>query len=105
MQKRKTATTDKPRATRPATARRTRTIPAAIRREVHDRDQGRCAFVGSDGHRCNEIRRLEYAHLKPWARGGEHSVANIALRCAAHNALEADRDYGVGFMARKRKRV
>ncbi|HEY6729144.1 MAG TPA: hypothetical protein VI197_34275, partial [Polyangiaceae bacterium] len=28
----------------------------------------------------------------------------LGLRCPAHNALEADRDYGTGFMARKRAR-
>lgn len=30
------------------------------------------------------------------------SAENLGLRCPAHNALEADRDYGAGFMARKR---
>lgn len=34
---------------------------------------GRCTFVGADGHRCNETRCVEFAHLEPWAK-----VANIA---------------------------
>ncbi|HEY6723685.1 MAG TPA: hypothetical protein VI197_06615, partial [Polyangiaceae bacterium] len=29
---------------------------------------------------------------------------NLGLRCPAHHALEADRDYGTGFMAHKRAR-
>src|SRR5688572_5030856 len=102
--KQKAAITEKPRARKSRMLRRVRAIPAAFRREVWERDQGRCTFVGKDGHRCCATRRLEFAHLKPWGKGGEHSVENITLRCHAHNAFEADRDYGVGFMANKRQR-
>ena len=107
--KQKTGATDKPRARRvaderPSRAQRTRAIPAEIRREVWTRDQSRCAFIGEDGHPCNETRGLEFAHLEPWAMGGEHSTTNVALRCIAHNAFEADRDYGAWYMATKRKR-
>lgn len=107
VRKRKTGASDKPRSTSALTsakARRARTGPAAIRREVWRRDQGRCAFLGADGHRCNETRRLEFAHVEPWAKQGETTVENLSLRCAAHNAFEADRDYGTSFMAYKRKR-
>ena len=106
VQKRKIGSTDRPCATKPATrsGRRVRAIPVGFRRKVWKRDQGRCTFEGVDGHRCNETRGLEFAHLKPWGKGGEHSVENLALRCRAHNALEADRDYGATTMASKRKR-
>lgn len=67
------------------------------------RDQGRCGFVGTDGRRCGETRGLEFAHQKPWGKGGDHSAENLSLRCRAHNALEADRDYGEAFMRGKRK--
>ncbi len=100
--KKKTAQTDRPRTTSLHPSRRSRAIPAAIRRAVYARDGGRCAFIGEDGHRCNETRALEYAHLEPWAKGGEHSVENLSLRCRAHNAYEAQRDYGELFMQRKR---
>lgn len=107
--KRKTAATEKPRAPKAATpkvsGRSVRSGPAAVRRQVWKRDSGRCTFVGADGHQCNETRRLEFAHLEPWANGGETTVDNLALRCQAHNAWEADRDYGTGFMARKRGRA
>ena len=98
--KEKAAVTDRP---RPAgsTSSRTRSIPAHVKREVWERDEGRCSFVGEDGRRCNETRRLEYGHREPWAKGGEHTVANLALRCHAHNAYEAVRDYGPLFMAHK----
>lgn len=111
VHKRKTGITAKPRAakpraTKPASPRapRTRDIPVAVRREVWTRDDGRCAFVGEDGHRCNETRGLEFAHRHPWAKGGANTATNLALRCQAHNALEADRDYGTSHMASKRKR-
>ncbi|HEY6725098.1 MAG TPA: hypothetical protein VI197_13770, partial [Polyangiaceae bacterium] len=41
---------------------------------------------------------------QPWAKGGADTADNLGLRCPAHNALEADRDYGTGFMAHKRAR-
>src|SRR6185369_16642680 len=34
--------------------RRSRTIPAAVRREVWRRDSGRCRYVDGRGHRCRE---------------------------------------------------
>lgn len=101
--KKKAAITERPRARKSGPKHRHRAIPAAIRREVWKRDQGRCTFVGVNGHRCNETRRLEFAHLKPWGKGGEHSVDNIVLRCCAHNALDAERDYGTSFMASKQQ--
>jgi len=106
VQKEKIGITDKPRATQPIAnpPAHVRTAPRALRREVWTRDEGRCSFVGVDGHRCNETRGLEFAHLRPWAKGGEHSAENLALRCRSHNAFEADRDYGASFMASKRTR-
>jgi len=66
-----------------------RYIPAAIRREVWRRDGGRCAFVGERG-RCVETSRLEFHHVVPFADDGETSVANLALRCRAHNGHEGE---------------
>ena len=99
--KRKAAITDTPRE--PATPRPagSRHIPAQVRRAVWQRDGGMCAFVGEDGHRCNETRFVEFAHLEPWARGGAHTTDNVGLRCRVHNAYEAVRDYGPLFIARK----
>jgi hypothetical protein len=71
-----------------------RHIPAAVRREVSNRDQERCAFVGSGGRRCDARRFLEFHHLKPFAVGGKATADNIELRCRAHNRYEADLFYG-----------
>jgi hypothetical protein len=69
-------------------SRPTRHIPAAVRREVWRRDHGRCAVVGTSG-RCRETGFLEFHHVEPYATGGLATVANIQLRCRAHNLYEA----------------
>jgi hypothetical protein len=37
---------------------------------------------------------VEFHHLVPYAAGGRPTVENIALRCCAHNACEAEVFYG-----------
>lgn len=81
----------------------TRYIPAAVRRAVAERDGYRCTFVGADGHCCNEEAWLEYHHLKPFARGGKTSVANVTLRCHRHNAHAAEIDYGRELLDARRR--
>ncbi len=89
----KRAATERPRASRDA-APGSRHIPAEVRRAVWLRDGGRCAFVGKGGRRCAERSFLEYHHVQPYGVGGQATVDNIALRCRAHNACEADLFYG-----------
>ncbi|HEY8151232.1 MAG TPA: HNH endonuclease signature motif containing protein [Vicinamibacteria bacterium] len=71
-------------------------IPAAIKREVVARDGGRCRFVATDGHRCGATRLLQFHHVIPRAVGGPTTVANVELRCRAHNGYEVDRYFGPG---------
>ncbi|RPJ65551.1 MAG: hypothetical protein EHM24_21575, partial [Acidobacteria bacterium] len=52
---------------RPAAARRSRYIPAAVRRAVWQRDKGACAFVTPGGRRCAETGGLEFHHAVPFA--------------------------------------
>lgn len=66
-----------------------RRVPAAVRREVWRRDEGRCAYVGPSG-RCCETAFLEFHHVQPYAAGGPATVGNIQLRCRAHNQFEAE---------------
>ena len=73
--------------------RRSRHIPAAVKRLVWIRDQGRCAFVGTQG-RCEERAFLEFHHRQPYAAGGLTVVENLELRCRAHNLYEAERYFG-----------
>jgi hypothetical protein len=57
---------------------RARTIPPALRRALHHRDQG-CRFPGcglplGQGH-----------HLRHWAQGGPTTLSNLALLCRRHH--------------------
>jgi hypothetical protein len=75
-------------------ARRSRRVPAALRRVVWRRDGGRCAFSGPAG-RCGESRGLEIDHVLPWAQGGRSDESsNLRLLCRAHNQSEARRVFG-----------
>ena len=88
LSKAKYCATERPRVGETARVR-SRHIPAAVKRAVWRRDDGRCAFQGEHG-RCAETGFLEYHHVMPYADGGEASVSNIQLRCRAHNQYEAE---------------
>jgi hypothetical protein len=88
LAKKKFAETDRPRTSQ-GTVPGSRHIPAEVRRAVWRRDGGRCAYVGTDGHRCGERAFLEFHHVQPYAVGGEPTVANVQLRCRRHNVYEA----------------
>jgi hypothetical protein len=105
MERRRFAETSRPRVSAPAPAdtRRTRHIPAVVRRDVWRRDAGRCAFVGREG-RCSETAFLEFHHVEPYAAGGEATVANIQLRCRAHNEYEARLFFDDGVVRESRTR-
>jgi hypothetical protein len=70
-----------------------RHIPASVRRAVWHRDGERCAFKGAQG-RCTETGFLEFHHVVPFAAGGETTAENLELRCRAHNAYEAEQNFG-----------
>jgi hypothetical protein len=72
----------------------TRHVAAEVKRAVWVRDAGRCAFVGARGPLCGERGFLEYHHVVPYAVGGQATIANIQLRCRAHNGYEADVFFG-----------
>jgi hypothetical protein len=74
--------------------RRGRYVAAAERRQVFERDGGRCSYVDSQGGRCRETRYLELHHFEPFAQGGANLAPNLTLRCTTHNALEAEEDFG-----------
>ena len=101
--KKKAALTDKPRTVRKGGGKKTRAIPAAVRRKVYKRDGGRCAFVDVQGRRCSSKWQVEFHHRVPYAREGPHTTENIELRCRAHNQYEAEREYGRAFMRSRRE--
>jgi 5-methylcytosine-specific restriction endonuclease McrA len=90
-------------AERPRAAARehpeSRYISRALLRAVHERDGGRCTYVGPTGMRCGSTHQLEVHHIVPFARGGETTLANVALTCSIHNAHFAEQDFGREHMA------
>jgi hypothetical protein len=78
-------------------------IPAAVRREVWSRDDGRCTFVAPDGTRCASRWKLELDHVDPRAFDGPPTTGNLRLRCRTHNLLYAEEVFGRGHMARFRR--
>ncbi len=85
------------------TTPKSRYIPAAVRRVVHERDGGRCTYKDKHGRRCTRRHDLEFHHRRPFGRGGDHSPEVLCLLCKTHNALLAERDYGKEVMARFRR--
>jgi len=73
-------------------------VPVAVRDEVTLRDGGQCTLV-CDSRRCAETKGLQIDHVRPFARGGDHSLENMRLLCPAHNRLMAERIYGREKMA------
>ncbi len=67
---------------------RTRTIPPALRRALHHRDQG-CRFPG-----C-EVRFGEGHHVRHWAQGGPTTLSNLAMLCRRHHRAVHEEGYQV----------
>ncbi len=85
--------------TKPASTKRN--IPAELKRQVWQRDQGRCTFQDKQtGRRCGSRYALEYDHERPHALGGATTAANLRLRCRVHNQLAALEAFGARKMAR-----
>jgi uncharacterized protein DUF222/HNH endonuclease len=71
---------------------RTRTIPPALRRALHHRDQG-CRFPG-----CG-IRFTQGHHLRHWAHGGPTTLSNLALLCRQHHRAVHEEGYQVARLS------
>ena len=95
LEQKKLGLTPSPRPVRP-TSPHSRHVPAAVRRAVHLRDGGACAFVSMDGHRCGARRWLEFHHVQPWMAGGPATAENVQLRCRMHNRHEAEVFFAAG---------
>jgi len=67
---------------------------AQVKRAVWLRDLRRCTFVGTNSHRCNERRFIEFHHIDPHVLGGEATVDQIQLRCRCHNDYEGRLYFG-----------
>jgi hypothetical protein len=75
-------------------------IPAAVKRAVWERDQGRCTWPLDGGGCCGSTHRLELDHIVPWADWGGEQEANLRLLCGGHNRLAARQAFGDRVMGR-----
>ena len=80
-------------------------ISPQTRDAVFMRDQGRCTYVGRDGHRCSATNALHIDHIKPVARNGTDALHNLRLLCSHHNQLEAERLLGERKTKREREQA
>jgi hypothetical protein len=69
--------------------RKTRAIPAAIKRALMIRDRT-CRFPGC----CNRLF-LDGHHLRHWADGGETSLSNTCLLCSRHHHFVHEQGYQI----------
>jgi hypothetical protein len=83
---------------------RSRNVPRAVKRVAWKGDGGQCAFVSPTGRRCSERTFLDFHHVRPHAKGGPATVANISLRCWRHNQYEAALIFGPHRPEPKEKR-
>ena len=85
---------------------RTRHIPADVRRQVYERDGGRCTYRDPQtGRRCGTRRLVTFEHRQPFARGGRHTADQITLLCASHNRHAANQAFGQAFMRERVERA
>lgn len=85
----------------PTSEVKSRHIPAAVRDEVWQRDQGKCQYQDLEtGRVCGSRHGLQVDHAKPFAQGGSHEPSNLRLLCRRHNILAARKVFGNRWMDR-----
>jgi hypothetical protein len=97
------ALTDRPRAQSETSGENDRYVPAAVKRMVWERDQGRCTWPMGDGEVCGSTHRLEFDHDLEVALGGKPTIGNVRLLCKSHNLMKAEQHLGRTLMAKFRK--
>jgi len=71
--------------------RKTRSVPAALRRALEARDGG-CRFPG-----CEARRFVDAHHVEHWADGGETRLGNLLRLCRRHHRLVHEGGYSVSM--------
>ncbi len=65
--------------------RRTRIIPSSVKKEVWERDKGKCVI-------CGAADELHFDHDLPYSKGGTSiTVDNVKILCARHNLQKSDK--------------
>jgi nucleotide-binding universal stress UspA family protein len=71
--------------------RKTRTIPAPIKRALRARDAG-CRFPG-----CTNTRHVDGHHIQHWADGGHTELSNIISLCRRHHRYVHELGFGIAM--------
>ncbi len=83
-----------------ADKRCSKTVPAATRRAVLQRAEGKCEYKDPlTGRICASRVRVEIEHRQPRALGGTHDPGNLLCYCKSHNLLAAEQAFGAGLMS------
>jgi hypothetical protein len=69
--------------------RKTRAVPAPMRRALDARDGG-CRFPG-----CANARFTDAHHIEHWINGGETTISNLVLLCRRHHRFVHEYGFGV----------
>jgi 5-methylcytosine-specific restriction endonuclease McrA len=77
-----------------------RHVPAAVRREVFLRDEGKCQWPLAEGGICGSTHRVELDHIVPVGRGGSSTASQMRTLCRFHNDRAAREVYGDEMMDR-----
>jgi len=73
--------------------RKTRVVPAPLRRALEARDKA-CVFPG-----CHiKAKTCDSHHLQHWANGGETNLTNLFLLCTRHHRCVHERGYGMELL-------
>ena len=82
-----------------AVQKRSRNIPANIKRRIWVRDDGKCTYKDPmTGRSCESKHFLQVDHKVPFAAGGDASEENLRLLCFAHNQLAAVDYFGTASL-------
>ncbi len=84
VQKAKRVKAKAPKAARPLSSGN---LPARVKHEVNQRDEGKCQALLPDGSRCGSKAWVEHHHIKPRSLGGNHTATNLITLCSAHHRL------------------
>ncbi|MBS2011769.1 MAG: HNH endonuclease [Deltaproteobacteria bacterium] len=97
LEKERLAKTSRPqKSTRPSEPGH---VPAAVRREVFERDGESCTYLDAQGNRCGCTELLELDHVVPRAHGGTDDASNLRVACRAHNRWYAEQIFGKEYVA------
>lgn len=74
-----------PEKSRTTSSMRRSVIPSFLKRQVMQRDQGRCSYISKNGTQCQSTSFVQIHHRRPLSRGGTHVLSNLQTLCAAHH--------------------